>query len=218
MHRDLGLWVIGGMGVVGIGVVGGQAGGNDPGWEYYPDMVHPVNPEPLVAYRALPEADTVSRMHAPAGTIPWGRDTFPGGRYTFPFPPGFQGYMDAAGWRENPVAASERVLEQGKELYRIYCAVCHGEKGEGDGSIVESGAFVARPPTYYQQRLYLVSDGQMFHVLTYGKGLMPSYAKQLTVRERWMVIRYIRFMQDQYLQQTQKITLEEYIRQHQNTR
>lgn len=179
---------------------------DNPGWEYYPDMVHALNPEPLLEYTALPEADTVSRMHPPAGTIPWHRDTFPGGYYLFPFPPGPQGYDSARVWVRNPLPENEQVLAQGREIYRVFCQVCHGSAGDGQGSIVQTGAFPP-PPTYHQQRLYEATDGQFFHVLTYGKNLMPSYSRQLSVQERWAVIHYVRFLQDSVLRKTQGISL-----------
>ncbi len=183
-----------------------RSGGDNPGWEYYPDMVYPRNPEPLLEYWYA--EDTLSRLIPPEGTIPWHADTFEGGYYVFPFPPGQAGYDSAARWLNNPLPATEEIIKKGEELFKIYCAVCHGEKGDGQGSIVQSGAFPP-VPDYRQIRLYMASDGQFFHAITYGKNLMPSYAKQLSVKERWAVIHYVRYLQDQHLRATQGISLKE---------
>lgn len=89
----------------------------------------------------------------------------------------------------NPIPFSEELLKEGQALYNINCMVCHGAKGAGNGPIVENGAYPAVPA--YADRLPTITEGQMFHSITYGKNLMGSYSSQLSPEERWKVIYYI---------------------------
>jgi len=113
---------------------------------------------------------------------------------------------DAAKWQEeydragasiqNPLDLTDENKGEGKRLYEINCKVCHGEKGEGNGQIVElpdggDGPYTARPPAY-STRLKEIKDGNMFYSVSYGKGMMGGYGFQLSVKERWQVIQYIK--------------------------
>jgi len=87
----------------------------------------------------------------------------------------------------------EEMLRRGAERYTIYCAVCHGDSGDGRGTLyhrsgVESGDL-------RQARLRAVPDGHMFDVITNGLGLMSSYAAQVPVADRWAIIAHVRQIQ-----------------------
>lgn len=94
----------------------------------------------------------------------------------------------------NPVPTTEENLEYGRFLYDEQCAVCHGMEGHGDGTIVEAGHFGA-PPTLNSDRLRAQRDGEIYHVITYGQGLMWAYDNNLTEMERWAVVNYVRALQ-----------------------
>ena len=98
---------------------------------------------------------------------------------------------------KSPFAMTEATVAKGGELYTIYCAVCHGKGGEGDGVIVENGKYVAVPPSYFSERVLELTEGDMFYTLTYGFGNMGSYASQLNAEERWKVVHYIKSLQYQ---------------------
>jgi len=105
-------------------------------------------------------------------------------------------YEEAGMILKNPYAHSEGAIEEGKGLYTIYCKVCHGEKGEGNGQIVElpdgsDGPYGARPPAY-KTRLPELTDGKIFFTISYGKGNMGGYGPMLTPTERWKVVTYIK--------------------------
>jgi mono/diheme cytochrome c family protein len=87
---------------------------------------------------------------------------------------------------------SEKVLAKGKELFTAMCQHCHGEKGDGNGPMVASGAYSGVPN--YAERAGL-SDGQMFYSIYYGKGMMGSHRSLLNKKEIWTVIHYIRSLQ-----------------------
>jgi mono/diheme cytochrome c family protein len=97
--------------------------------------------------------------------------------------------------REFPFPVTRAVLERGRERYNIYCAVCHGPTGRGDGKIVERG--YTRPPSFvdgesrgfkYRGVRVLLRDapaGYYYEVISKGFGAMPDYAAQVPPRDRW---------------------------------
>lgn len=99
-------------------------------------------------------------------------------------------YISAAD--KNPIKLTpeneKAVFEGGKKLYAINCAHCHGEKGDGNGPMVESGAY-AGVPDY--KNLSTVADGQMFYAIYYGKGMMGSHANLLSTKEIWTLVHYV---------------------------
>jgi len=101
-----------------------------------------------------------------------------------------EGY-EASALVENPIESTEKVLAHGKELYLIYCAVCHGKKGDGNGTLPESGKYPAQPPSYIDGPKKDLPQGTIFHAITYGKGMMGSHAGQLNWDERWEIAHYI---------------------------
>lgn len=87
---------------------------------------------------------------------------------------------------------SAKILAKGKELFTAMCQHCHGEKGDGNGPMVTSGAYSGVPN--YADRT-LLSDGQMFYSIYYGKGVMGAHRSLLNKKEIWTVIHYIRSLQ-----------------------
>jgi len=88
---------------------------------------------------------------------------------------------------------SESILKDGKVLFNQNCSHCHGKKGDGNGPMVESGAYVGVPD---YANLKDISDGQMFYSIYYGKGMMGSHFSIINKKEIWMIIHYIRAIQD----------------------
>ena len=92
-----------------------------------------------------------------------------------------------------PFPVTREVLERGRERFNIYCAPCHSRTGDGNGVIVQRG--YRRPPSYHIDRLRRSPLGHFFDVITNGFGAMPDYASQVSVRDRWNIIAYIRALQ-----------------------
>ena len=88
---------------------------------------------------------------------------------------------------------SETILKNGKELFTAMCQHCHGEKGDGNGPMVTSGAY-AGVPNY--ANLTALSDGQMFYSIYYGKGMMGAHNSLLNKKEIWTLVHYVRQFQD----------------------
>ena len=89
----------------------------------------------------------------------------------------------------NPRPATANVLAEGAELYRIYCVMCHGERGVGDGAMAQHFRRVPDLKTPYIQNY---TDGRLYTVLREGGFAMPRYAEALSVDERWTVVHYVR--------------------------
>jgi mono/diheme cytochrome c family protein len=94
---------------------------------------------------------------------------------------------------ELPLKLTAELLERGRERYDIFCTVCHGAAGDGDGMIVQRG--FRRPPSFHLERLRKARIGHFFDVATNGFGAMPSYASRIPVRDRWAIAAYIRALQ-----------------------
>lgn len=91
------------------------------------------------------------------------------------------------------LSVDAKFLQRGKERYAIYCAPCHGALGDGNGITKSYG--MGATPTYHDDRLRKVAEGEIFNVITNGKGNMLSYADKLEPADRWAVVAYVRALQ-----------------------
>ncbi len=92
-----------------------------------------------------------------------------------------------------PFPVTREVITRGRERFEIYCAVCHGRAGTGEGMIVRRG--FRQPPSYHIDRLRKAPVGHFFDVITNGFGAMPDHSSQIPARDRWAIIAYIRALQ-----------------------
>lgn len=97
---------------------------------------------------------------------------------------------------EIPIPVTKELLDRGEERYRVFCMVCHGPSGDGDGMIVRRG--YTRPPSYNDQKLRQAPVGHFYDVITNGFGRMNGYAAQIPVTDRWAIAAYIRALQAAY--------------------
>jgi len=94
-----------------------------------------------------------------------------------------------------PFPITREALERGQERYEIFCSVCHGMTGYGDGIVARRGFNKPAPASYHQDRLRQAPVGHFFDVMTNGYGAMASYATQVEPRDRWAIAAYIRALQ-----------------------
>jgi mono/diheme cytochrome c family protein len=92
-----------------------------------------------------------------------------------------------------PIPVTRELIDRGHERYNIYCMVCHGPVGNGDGMVVRRG--FPQPPTYHDDRLRNAPVGHFYDVITNGWGKMNSYAAQVQPADRWAIVAYIRALQ-----------------------
>jgi mono/diheme cytochrome c family protein len=85
------------------------------------------------------------------------------------------------------------VINRGQERYDIFCAPCHGAAGRGNGMVALRG--YRNPPSLHIDRLRNERPGYLFGVITRGFGAMPDYAAQISTRDRWAIVAYIRALQ-----------------------
>ncbi len=96
-----------------------------------------------------------------------------------------------------PVPVTRELLLRGRERYDIFCAVCHGKAGDGQGIIITGQYGYTPAPSYHDATVAarMAADGYVFDVISRGVRNMPGYAQQLTVADRWAVTAYIRALQ-----------------------
>ncbi len=179
--------------------------GQSPGLEYMPDMYRGPAIEAYVDYGQDPyyfgedvAAEQRERPSArvPAeGTIPYSSDPekvrF---NMPYPYPNSNEGYEAAGASLRSPIPMTEATVASGEIIYNKFCAQCHGGTGQGDGPVVERGGHP--PPGAYNGPLKDLPEGKMFHSITYGKGMMGPHAPLLTQEERWLVVQYVKFLQN----------------------
>jgi mono/diheme cytochrome c family protein len=128
--------------------------------------------------------DGLAMRHPPAGTVPFrsavdpvlATGLGPDGRPT--------GVL--------PVAITAASLARGRLKFDVHCAVCHGVLGDGESQVAMNMA-LRRPPSLHDRRG--LSDGEIFRIITGGYGLMPSYAAEISIEDRWSVVAYVRALQ-----------------------
>jgi len=94
---------------------------------------------------------------------------------------------------EFPIPVTKELVDRGQDRFNIYCIVCHGPVGAGDGMIVRRG--FGAPPTYHDDRLRNAPVGHFFDVISNGWGKMNGYAAQIPAADRWAIVSYIRALQ-----------------------
>ena len=94
----------------------------------------------------------------------------------------------------NPLEMTAEVVAKGQKNYNIYCAVCHGDQGAGNGTVAEKMA--VKPPSLLSDKVRNFKDGRIFHIVTDGQGVMSSYLSQIPdEKARWSIVTYVRSLQ-----------------------
>lgn len=105
----------------------------------------------------------------------------------------YQGKVDGQPATNFPFPVSREWLERGRQRYDIFCAVCHGATGDGNGMIVQRG--FTPPPSLHIDRLRQAPVGHYYDVISNGWGAMFSYNDRIKPEDRWAIIMYIRALQ-----------------------
>jgi len=95
----------------------------------------------------------------------------------------------------NPVTVTLALMQRGQERYEIFCAVCHGSVGDGNGIIMTGNYGYVPAPTFHSDVVRDAPDGHFFSAISVGIRTMPSYASQIPVADRWAIVAYIRALQ-----------------------
>ncbi|UII24146.1 c-type cytochrome [Fulvivirga ligni] len=199
--------------VFGLAVIGSlascAAGGEDQGLEYAPNMYHSVPYEPLSqikdkdAGNAAEWLDANSDGHGeyynsnplnpngmtmrvpPVNTVPRNKN----GYLPYRIP---KDSLTYASTMKNPLPDNDEVVKDGQMLYNRFCEHCHGGAGQGDGLVSEKFAGVANLTGAAYQN---ITEGHIFHVITWGKGRMGAHGSQLSPEERWKIAKFVKTLQ-----------------------
>lgn len=168
-----------------------------PSLVYFPDMYYPVAYDPYQeAVVAYGEQGTTVPLFANQGgrtalaPVPGTISQNSDGVLPMDLPNTPQGYEASKLIKVSPLnpANREKDLARGKDLYNKTCSACHGTAGDGQGNIVQSGAYSGVPA--YKDRSY-ITVGSVYYVLEHGRNAMGSYAGQLLPGDRWRVAEYV---------------------------
>lgn len=159
----------------------GKKDENSPGVEFMPDMYR----SPSLEYYGVNvlDGDTINTAMLPVkGTV--ARGYIP---YSYPNSP--EGFEAAQNNLRNPLPAAQRAQWEadGEKLYTKFCLHCHGASGAGDGKV--GGKLPGPPPPY--SSIQGLTEGRIFHVITYGKGMMGPHASLVNQEERWKLVYYV---------------------------
>jgi mono/diheme cytochrome c family protein len=152
----------------------------------------------LRAYDPTPIfADGTEARPLVAGTVPRPAGDVPGVPYAVQWTTGSVLTSDAPGSNSIPMPITPELIRHGQERFNIYCSVCHGRLGDGNGMIVQRG--MIRPPSFHNDRLSdpaQTADSHIYDVITNGRGAMFSYAERVAPPDRWAITAYIRTLQE----------------------
>lgn len=154
---------------------------SQPAIEYMPNMAY--GPRVPAQHEDPTNAGVTAMLLPVPGTVP--RDYTP---YRFAQADTTEAMRELT----NPLPRTAEVLGRGQRVFMTYCVVCHGPKGDGQGYIVPK---FPMPPVLFSDKVVNWPDGRIFHVISRGQNLMPSYASQILPEDRWAVIYYVRALQ-----------------------
>lgn len=139
------------------------------------------------AYEPSPFFDDGMVMRRPPeGTI--ARETFIG-------PPELvDGARDGVDVENVPVPLTRELLVRGADRFRIFCATCHGLLGDGRSQVAENMT-LRPPPSLHEPRIAAYTPGRLFRVVTQGYGLMPAYAAEIPLHDRWAIVAYVEVLE-----------------------
>lgn len=156
---------------------------NTTGYIFYPDMTYSRSYE---TYSPNPIFEDGYSMRNPAeGTVP--RNAIP-----YPYKKMDEDRLLAAKSLENPFDLNAEILERGKRMYEAYCQICHGPQGDGLGSLFTSGKYPYPPASLLSEKMLDAPEGDIYHVITVGHGIMPEHGTIVRPEDRWKISMYVK--------------------------
>jgi mono/diheme cytochrome c family protein len=156
---------------------------NTTGWEYFDDMAHSAAYE---TYSPNPNfADGKTMRNPVEGTIPIGYEPYL-------YVKSDVDRVKAGLTLVNPFPVNDENIARGKQEYNVFCINCHGEKGDGKGYLFTSHLYPYPPGNLLSAKVRNNPEGEIFHVITVGFGVMPQHGSQIRPEDRWKVAMYIK--------------------------
>lgn len=160
-----------------------------PNYQYMPNMYESVAYETYAESKAF---NSPYGLKGKEGQIP-AEGSVKRGFEPYEYPNSTAGYDAAKANLKSPLDSTSVDMKKAEELYLIYCAICHGEAGNGKGKLVTQEKFLGVPS--YKDRV--ITAGSIYHIVTYGINSMGSHANQLSSKERWMVAEHVLKLKNQ---------------------
>lgn len=174
-----------------IAVIGCNQVRRDTGRAYMPDMSYSRAYETYASTEALTAAGVHYNARPVEGTVARGA------MGVYPFKNDSIGYVRSAEVK-NPLDPATVDMKEAERMYLVHCGICHGAKLDGNGPLWKGGdgPYPAAPRNLITDPITAnMAEGTMFHSVTYGKNLMGSYASQLSTKQRWEIVAYIKMKQ-----------------------
>lgn len=153
------------------------------GWEYFDDMAHSKAYE---TYSPNPNFVDGKTMRNPVeGTIPLGYQPYLYDKTD-------EDRTKAGKELINPLEPTAQNLDRGKQVFTIFCMNCHGDKGDGKGYLFTSGKYPYPPKSLLSDKVRNNPEGEIFHVITAGFGVMSAHGNQVRPEDRWKVAMYVK--------------------------
>ncbi len=158
----------------------------------------PFHLNPNMDFQSKFNAQRLS-LPVPEGTVAWGKESVSTSNESrrdalkensiF-----YRGKTESGSWVTRiPVPVNQALLTRGQERYDIYCSVCHDRTGSGQGMVVKRGFLP--PPMLWDPRVVAYTDGELFTIISDGIRNMPAYGKQISEKDRWAIVSYVRALQ-----------------------
>ena len=174
-----------------IGLIAGRRGdmSRRPPIELFPDMDRQAKLRPQTGNEFF--GDKLSSQLPVAGTVARGS--------AWQDSPTNTGRLPGPGtnWVQTiPIQVNAQLMARGRERFDIHCAPCHGQAGDGKGITTKFGmAIIADLHDVTTRKVPQQADGEIFHTISYGKGLMQGYAPNVSIDDRWAIVAYVRALQ-----------------------
>ncbi len=153
---------------------------NRPNYQFFPNMYESASYETYGSYTIFPNEQ--SAMMPVENSIPRGWQPYD-------YEDSNEGLLKAKAELMNPLEVNEENLATGRHLFTLYCAVCHGDTGDGQGILVQREKFLGIPSFGDAGRV--IVPGGIYHVQTYGLNAMGSYTSQTSEKERWQIAMHV---------------------------
>lgn len=168
-----------------VATLGCKRDNNYTGHVYFPDMAYS---HAFETYSSSPNYSDSAIMLLPV------EGTIPRGMIPYQFTKTFEEQQRAGRELVNPLEVNKENLQRGKEQYEIFCSMCHGEKGLGNGHLVTGKLFPVQPTSLSGDYVQNKPDGEIFHVITLGSlsGLMGAHGSLIRPDNRWKIVTFVK--------------------------
>jgi len=156
---------------------------NNPGYQYFDDMAKSPAYETYTPNPNFPDSKTMQ------ATIP---GTVPRGFMDYPYEKTDVDRAKAGQTFHNPMEPTTANLERGKTEFETYCAMCHGDKGDGQGRLYTSKKFPYPPANLLSEKMLAAPEGEIYHVISVGWGIMAEHGSMIAPDDRWKITLYVK--------------------------